>query len=102
MTPDDVVKAIERVVEQHKHAGDATALGKLRPLLKQISKLTIYTDELISNLQEVAERFYYANDREPEQFRGQHRHELLAAVYRLKSGMDMMRDEFPPGLNSKG
>ena len=102
MTPAEVVQEIERVVEQYPHGENVGQLRKLEPLLNRISKLTDYTDEMISKVQDAAERFYGGTDLKPEQYGGQYRHELLAAVHRLKEAMDMMRDQFPPGLNPKG
>jgi hypothetical protein len=95
MTPYEVVSEIERVAEEYQHGGNITPLRKINKLLKPIQGLTSYTDEMIQGMQQASDLFYGRMDLTCQKSEWELRHELLAALHRLKNAMSMMEAQLP-------
>ena len=89
-------------MERYRHSGNVTPLRKIEALLKPIHGLTGYTDEMISTVQQAAERFYAGTGLTPDQFSGQRRNELVAAVHRLKNAVHIMEAQLPADISPEG
>jgi hypothetical protein len=98
MTPYEVVKEIERVAEDYQHGGNITPLRKIDTLLKSIQGLTSYTDEMVQGMREASDAFYGRTDLTCQKSEWELRHELLAALHRLKNAMNMMEAQLPTDI----
>jgi hypothetical protein len=98
MTPYEVVKEIERVTEEYPHGENITPLRKIERLLKSIHGLTSYTDEMVESMQRASDTFYARTDLVCQKSEWELRHELLAALLRLKNAMSMMEAQLPADI----
>jgi hypothetical protein len=95
MRPHDVVKEIERVLDEYKPGENVTPKRKIDRLLRSLSGFTSYTDEMMEGVQMASDNFYDWDGTNPPTNEPSRRNELMAAVYRLRSAVHVMEDQLP-------
>lgn len=98
MRPHDVVKEVERVLDEYKHGENVTPKRKIDTFLRSLTGFTSYTDEMIEGVQKASDDFYGWEDTNVTLGESNRRLALIAAVHKLKNAVHMMEDQLPPDI----
>jgi hypothetical protein len=61
MRPHDVVKEVERALDEYKHGENVTPKRKIDTLLRSLTGFTSYTDEMIEGVQKAYDFYGWEN-----------------------------------------
>ena len=101
MSPHDVVKEIERVLEECKHGENIAPKRKIDRLLRSLSGFTSYTDEMIEGVQMASDNFYDWDGTNVPLDEPGRRYELIVAIHRLGNAVHMMENQLPREIQTE-